>query len=451
MIKRNLKLYLKQKSSIIALSFFFLSIFAFILTFFPGIKNKDGVIDTFKHYDIEYVTTNNYNVVYATSRDNSLFYSQSKQVKSTLNSFVGIKTYENAYGSMNAKEYNFIRIPYTFPSKIIDVQGIGDDMGGDNGETLVLLDNGNVYLISNRSSKVQLILNDVLTLQIIQDGQNNNKISYIYLDKNYSLYYSYIDANKLIRKKIAENFKYESYSFLKHYVDGNIDSFTFFIKIQNEIKFFDSLIMCDKEKISLVNSLNDYPLYQSEIVNIETKENNLFEFGINQPIKANKFLRIEDVDCVSFYFLNEGKVSRILYNYTSDSFMQSSIDCENYIDDIYTCGINACIAVTKNGLYYFGELQYLDISDQEFTSLNIKNGRIYGTRHSLIYLANNNRFYFYNKSNKTYEAMYQSLFVCYILRWGAVFVFVMIIFYLIFSFADANKRYNRYFSVNNED
>ena len=451
MIKRNLNLYLKQKSSIIALSFFFLSIVAFILTFVPAIKNKDGVIDTFKHYDIEYVTTNNYNVVYATSSDNSLFYSQSKQIKSTLNSFAGIKTYENAYGSMNAKEYNFIRIPYTFPSKIIDVQGIGDDMGGNNGETLVLLDNGNVYLISNRSDKVQLILNSVTSLQVIQDRSNNNIISYIYLDKNSDLYYSYIDNGKLICQKIAENFKYENYSFLGHYKQENVDSFTLFIKVQNKIKILQSFIMTDRVNPSLINSLNDYPTYQNDILYMETKENDLLTFGINEPIEASKFLRIEDVDEISYYFLNEGKVSRVLYNCNYRTFKQSNIDCDNYVDDIYTCGINACIAITKNGLYYFGELQHLDISNQKFTSLNIKNGRIYGTRHSLIYLANNNRFYFYNKSNKTYEAMYQSLFVCYILRWGSVFVFAMIIFYLIFSFVDANERYNRYFSVNNED
>ena len=157
---RNFKLYIKSKSTIMALCFLFFFFITYILSFISLLYERKGIYDEFKQYDVDMITTNNNNVVYVTCK-NKLFYSQNKLHKSTLNDFVGIKDYSNQYGQMKPKIYNFIQINYEFSSDIIDVQAISDNALGEKGETYILTSNNDLYMISSRNSNVELIMKDV--------------------------------------------------------------------------------------------------------------------------------------------------------------------------------------------------------------------------------------------------------------------------------------------------
>ena len=93
--KENVKMYIKQKSSITAFLVIFVFFVCLSITFLPSVQYKKGVTDEFKNYDISFVTTNNYSVTYLVSEYNYLFFIQKKKQDSSLNDFAGIKDYSN--------------------------------------------------------------------------------------------------------------------------------------------------------------------------------------------------------------------------------------------------------------------------------------------------------------------------------------------------------------------
>ena len=155
--KRNFKLYIKQKSTIVAFIFIVLTIISFI----PSVFDVKGISENFNKYEVSYLSTNNYTTTYASS-NNILFYSQNKSQNSTLNNFSNMKKYTNEYGSALSHPYNFIKIDYKFDSNIVKVVGISDNYLGNDGETLILTEKKHLYLISKRSKTVDYLLDNVI-------------------------------------------------------------------------------------------------------------------------------------------------------------------------------------------------------------------------------------------------------------------------------------------------
>ena len=116
------------------------------------------------------------------------------------------------------------------------------------------------------------------------------------------------------------------------------------------------------------------------------------------------------------------------------------------INDFYTTGPDALIAKCDSSLYYFGELEDHESSFDKFTSLNIKNGTIYGNRNSLI-LLKDKKLYLYDKDE--FNGMYENYFLTIIIKYLSIFGIVMVTLYIILSFIEDNKRFNRYFKYRN--
>lgn len=424
-LKRNLKLYIKEKSTWIALGVCLFFIILFSVSYLPSLKNKKGINDSFKNYSISFITTNNYNVIYAAC-DHYLFYSQNKAHQSTLNDFAGIKDYSNAYGNFNPKENNFIRIDYEFSSKIIDVQGISDNLLGEGGETIILTQNGNVYMISQRSNQVQLLLQNVEKIRIKKDYDNNRNI-YLIMDQNHCLYQCFFSDDTLIKQKLYE---------------GILDDFYYLNSKEN----IDNYIIQKENNIYLMSVENIQEEYLQQMGNAYAIKENMAKnlstwIDLNLPVE--KMVQINN----QFYLLNDFKVTKLDFD---DEMSVNEIVCQEKITDIYTCGENACIAITDKGLYYCESLKFYEESITQFEKINVKDGLVYGSRNALIHYSDNQRLYLWNDSTNEFEIMYLNIFVCYILRYFSLFVIAMTLFYLILSFLESNKRYNRYFRVNNK-
>ncbi len=422
--KRNIKLYIKEKSTWMALCTILIFLILFSISFVPALKNKKGIHDNFKHYSISFLTTNNYNVIYAAC-DQYLFYSQNKAHQSSLNDFTGIKDYSNAYGSFNPKAYNFIKIDFDFSSKIMDVQGISDNYLGSGGETLVLTENGNVYMISQRNDRVQLLLKNIEKMSIKRDYENNQNY-YIVQDNEKKLYQCYLSNNTLIKEKIYDE-DVEEFFFLN--TKDNINNYI--IKKENQL-FLLSVDYPQEEWIDEVG--NAYPI----IENVASYTSSC----VDLKVTAEKIKQIGN----QFYILNQSKVSLLTFE---DTLKQNELFCEESVKDIYTCGENACIAITDNGLYYYGILKDYEDSFDGFSKTKIEEGFVYGSKNALIHYTHH-RLYLFNEE-KVWETMYVNWFVNYVLRYFSLFVIAMSGFYLILSFYDANKRYNRYFAVNTKE
>lgn len=423
--KENVKMYIKQKSSITAFLVIFVFFVCLLITFLPSVQYKKGVTDEFKNYDISFVTTNNYSVTYLVSEDNYLFFSQNKKQDSSLNDFAGIKDYSNEYGDPTTNLYNFIKIDYQFPNKIVDVQGIYDDMNGDKGETFVLTNNNNLYIISQRSNSVQLFLKDVLKYKVKYD-KSTNKEMYLILDTNNILSLYYFDNNKLKKHDIYEGFVDDFY-----YINNDGKDNILINKNNNLIKL--SLDIYKNNSIEYENAIAySYPILQAK--------NELDKIENNLNVSVDKIVEIND----KYYYLKNNRVHLLDINNPNNT---KAISFEKQILDIYPTGEDACIAICDDGLYYLGVLEDYQTNYDTFTYLNIKEGLIYGNRNSVILLDKNNKLYL-NKDGK-YEGMYKNVFTTIILRYASIFVLVMMIFYIVLSFIEDNKRYNRYFKYHN--
>ena len=62
--KRNIKMYLKQKSTITAFSFLLVFVVMLIISLLPIFEHRKGVYDEFKTYEVTYIGGNDYNVTY---------------------------------------------------------------------------------------------------------------------------------------------------------------------------------------------------------------------------------------------------------------------------------------------------------------------------------------------------------------------------------------------------
>jgi len=110
--KENVKLYFKDKNTIIALSLLFVFLCAFFYTLFPSSTAIKGIAELFSTSKIEQIYSNNYSTIYAVDENNKLYYSFDKRVPGHLNNFEGITSLDNEYGDATSHFYNFIVFLY---------------------------------------------------------------------------------------------------------------------------------------------------------------------------------------------------------------------------------------------------------------------------------------------------------------------------------------------------
>lgn len=422
-LKRNLKVFIKEKSTITALFFVLSFLLSFLLTLIPQLSYKTGISDTFKNYEITYMSSNNYSVVYAAS-DKYLFYSQSKKQASSLNNFAHIEDYSNEYGSATSNYYNFIKIDYRFSDTIIDVQGISDNMLGQGGETFILTKNNYLYSISERSKMVDLISRDIKQISIKRDYSNQKNI-YLLLDTNNILYKCYFESHvfykeKILNKDIDQFYYIESKEDVDSYLIVS-DNKLFILKVNGKEKTYT-----EENGINYVNKVCDLTNYSS-LTDLD--------------IKADKLINLDD----AFYVLKDKKVYSLQ---TDNQYSLTQINCSEDVIDIYTTGENAIIAKAQENIYYYGDLKFFE-SNNEFELLNAK-GIVQGSRNALFVLDEKGRIKMYDKESKQFEVMYKRVILNNIFKYTSLFAIVMVIIYLFVSFAELNERYNRYFSVNNK-
>ena len=414
---RNIKMYVKQKSSITAFCFLFVFVILFLISIIPGLQYKKGVTDEFKKYNVTYITTNNYSVTYLASED-ELFYSQDKFQNSSLNDFAGIIDLSNEFGDPTSHRYNFIRIKYDFDSDIVDIKGISDNMIGKDGETFVLTENGKLYLISERSEKVDLLLDDVKKINVKYE-ETLSKSIYLVLDKYNDLSMYYFENNLLIKTKLYKGNLSDFY-----YIENSNGAHEILINENNNLYKLNCSISSSGNNEYLLTYA--YSIYENtSVFNISKEDLNL---SVDKLVELNN----------KYYYLKDNKVYNLFEN--------KQISCNENINDFYTTGPDALIAKCDSSLYYFGELEDHESSFDKFTSLNIKNGTIYGNRNSLI-LLKDKKLYLYDKDE--FNGMYENYFLTIIIKYLSIFGIVMVTLYIILSFIEDNKRFNRYFKYRN--
>lgn len=411
--KRNFKLYIKQKSTIVAFIFYIAFIILTIISFIPSVFEVKGISESFTKYEVTYISTNNYTTTYAGS-NNILFYSQNKSQNSTLNNFSNIKEYTNEYGSALSHPYNFIKIDYKFDSNIVKVVGISDNYLGEDGETLILTEKNYLYLISKRSKMVDYILDNVTDVLAFYSRVIKKNI-YIII-RNNTTYFVCFDNNQINMYEI-----------------GNYSDCFLVFNEQDTYKF----IVKGNDKISLLTLS-----FNAEIKNTLKG----YSYLVNE-IESTIINKEELYNNVSKIIFNETKIYTLINNkcYELDlNYKLNLIKCAENIEDIYFTGEDACIAIAKNSLYYSGTLKYFS-ETKEFLKLNIEDGLLYGNRNSLI-VYKNNKLYLYDENSKSFNIMYSNSILSKIMKIFNVFVVIMLTFYFILSFKEANERYNRYFS-----
>ncbi len=425
-LARNLKMYIKEKSTITALVFMVVFAIATCLTFIDSLSYKKGISENFKNYEIDYMCTNNYNVVFAVS-DNYLFYSQDKEEASTLNDFANIHDLSNEYGSATSNEYNFIRINYRFSDEIIDVKSIRDNSLGAKGETWILTKDHYLYSISNRSKTVELIHRDIKSFSLYKDYQNDEAY-YLLYDINNNLFKAYIKDNILYKEFLI---KQEMNDFYYLGNNGNIDKIIY----NHNNSLFE--LSCDNMSFENKNFINEQKIsYTIKTVSLADKITTK-----TLPLNSNKMVSLDE----KVYSLYDGKVNQIILN---NELEITPLISQEYINDIYTSGVDSLIAICNNKLLYVGDLNIYESSDYiTFEKLDV-DGLIYSGNNATFLLDEKGYLYMYNTDNNEYQIMYQRTLLKLAIRYLSIFVVVMTLFYLIVAFLEANKRYNRYFLVN---
>lgn len=417
--KRNLKLYIKEKSTLWGLASLIVFLILAIVTYAPFVKNKKGIYDEFNDYPITFLKTNNYNVTYAAS-NNILFYSQNKYHQSTLNDLCGIKDYSNEYGTYETKLYNFIKINYSFPSNIKDVEGISDNALGENGETFILCEDGSVYLISKHDPNIEKVFFNVKKFHVKHDYLENQNYYLVY-DNTDHLYLYYFENNELNKLQIF-NQKIDDFYFLT----AKEKTYEILVQIENKI----SLVVIDESNVEYKKA----DIKSTFIVNENQNSPNLVKQ--EQLFLANQIVQNED----KIFALIDGIVYQI------DGFLKKEIKCSEKINYIYCCGEDACIGVSDTSLFYTGKLYHKDyINEESFEYFGKAENLVYGNRNSIIVFKNKSLF-LYNDIEKKFEAMYTNILVTIMLRPLFFFISFMSLFYILLSFYEASKRYNRYFS-----
>ena len=423
-LKRNLKMYIKEKSTIIALVCVVIFVIVSSLTFIDSLSYKKGISENFKNYEIDFIETNHSNVVYAVS-GNNLFYSQDKEETSTLNEFAGIYDLSNEYGSPTSNLYNFIRINYNFVSGIKDVVSAPDNQLGQYGETWVLTNDNYLYLISSRSKTVDLVHRNVSKFFVYQ--KSFSSCSYLLLD----------DHNNLYKCKLDNNTFYKQYL-----LNSEIDSFAIVgDENKNESIIYKSnnnvySIICDFEEENLSYSKEQRTSYDvvtcdaSMLINI----NNL-DFNYEKILSTN----------INTYIKENGKLYELILN---NQNVKKELLLDENIEDFYASG-KALIIKTENKDYYIGKMSGFEYSDT-LKELDIDNKKmsIYGSDNAVFLLDNKGRLFLYDKKAKQFNIMYERTITKLTIRYLSIFIVVMTLFYLIAAFLESNKRYNRYFLVN---
>lgn len=425
----NFKIYIKEKNTKIAFIFFSLFIICFILSLLPVCYYSKGVRNDFSMEKIAFITSNNNDTTYLVSKKNNLYYSQDKSFDSShLNKYSNIKNVSNAYGDATAHEYNFIKLNYDFPYKIIDVKGYADNVNGEKGYTLVLLDNGDLYFLSNNTKDFKLLYKNASEIYNVAENilikDKNNNLSYIYLQEN-ELYKIELNINNIKSAFIASS----------QIIDEKLKSKIYYVSQTNSLSYIyletDNL----KQKEQIDNN-GIFPLYKLGVQD-SVEENNLLE-NVKQ-------IATIDYSCLILTYDNKlfGIDEKSLI-FSNDNII-TEISNDKIIDEIYSTGRYAFILKTSNNLSYIGDIKFESTKDYlTIKEINEKADYLYSSSNG-SFLLKKGKLYLYHKKSSKFQGMYINYFVYYIQRYFSLFVCAMIILYFILSYIELSKRYNRYY------
>lgn len=443
--KENVKLYFKDKNTIIAVSLLFVFLCAFFYTLFPSSTAIKGIAELFSTSKIEQIYSNNYSTIYAVDENNKLYYSFDKRVPGHLNNFEGITSLDNEYGDATSHFYNFISLSYEFSSKIVKVDGFRDNMFGLEGYTLILTEFNELYALYNNSKKIIQIASDIIDMDA---GYFNftvltkeNKV-YEYINKN--AYFYRIDPHqdnvKMIstqgQKKIEDNLN-EFISISYYVTDDNKLIKNSIVLYYNIIERYDHIETSMPETFDIIQENINHQQIIKEDVHIKqicSIENTTLYLTSNQEVYGigDNYM---DED-IGIFGVNEKKSYEIP--------TKLNLPIKN-IQTIYTSGPFGLILKSDDAYYYSGNVGF----DHSTTFKKInqfgKMDTIITSLYTTIVIKKGIVYYINYDSNNQFVRMYDNFIVHYIVRYVSVFLIVMTLFYLVLYFIEENKKYNRYF------
>ncbi len=425
----NFTIYIKEKNTKIAFIFFCFFLIAFILSLLPVCYYSKGVRNDFSMEKIDFITSNNNDTTYLVSKKNNLYYSQNKSFDSShLNKYSNIKNVSNAYGDATAHEYNFIKLNYSFPSKIIDVKGYADNVNGEKGYTLVLLNNGDVYFLSNYTKEFKLLFKNVSEIYNVAEN-------ILIKDKDNNLIYMYLQDNEIY--KINLNIKNIKYAFVatSKMIGEKIESKIYYVNQNDTLNY----IYLETESLNQKEVIDEEYIFTIYKLNIENSKQE------NDLIKNVKQIVTIDYSCILLTYDNKLfgiDEKNLLF---SNSNIITEIPNSKNIEEIYSTGRYAFIIKDSDNLSYIGDIK-IDSTNDYLTikEINKKANYFYSSSNG-TFLLKKGKLYLYDKKSSKFQGMYINYFVYYIQRYFSLFVCAMIILYFILSYIELSKRYNRYY------
>lgn len=445
--KESLKFVFKRKETYISFSILVLLIIIFCLTYVKSFNNFKGIRDFNKSVDIEEIYNNNSSIIYAIGEDNNLYYSFNKKYQGHLNTMTGIESLDDEYADATMHYYNFIKIDYQFPHKIINVDGFRDDIFGNNGYTLVLDEIGDLYVLFDGVNKPTIIERNVKYFDVgyfnFSVVYYNNQISEFI--KKGNVFYRYqtniLDNVKSISaqgyKKINDSQKYLIKSY---YLNDKNQFFQMDLQIDYEGILNYTIENTDNNLLKNIKNLDfeiteiDVNLYDNEqikqILSIENStivltDKNLYGIGDNYyDVYKGIFATSEEIEEALFY--------KIMTN------------LEN-IEYIYTSGPFALIIKCEDGFYYTGNLNGKNQTGVTKVNMFGKIEKIVANYSSVIVIKNKVIYRVGESGNL--ENIYNHDLIIKLIRYLSVFFLVADLFYMLLLFCEETKKYNRYKNI----
>ena len=450
--KNNVKLYFKDKNTIIALCLFFVFLCAFLISFAPFATSVKGISELFSTSKVKDLYSNNYSVIYAVDEDDVLHYSFNKSSPGHLNEYAGIESLDNEYGDATSHFYNFITIDYDF-GNIVKVDGFRDNVFGLDGYTLVLTEINDLYLLYNNAEAFVKILSDVID---VDAGYANFTV----LTKDYQVYEFILKGGYLYQfnPQIEDVRMISTQGHLKISNDATTDfrQYTsYYVTSQNKV--IQNQITVDYNRMHLYSQQD-----KSEIIK-EIQEESLLQ---TKEMISNLLVKnICSIENATFILTQQQELYAIGNNYIDDDYgiFGIGLGVDSYdtftpilhglkdIENIYTTGTFALVLQTKNDFYYSGNIGYASSSTFKKITEFGKIDQIIGGYYSTIVLKDDILYYVDYDNHNEMIRMYDNFIVEYVVKFLSLFLMVMILFYLVVYFFEQNSKYNRYFKRRYED
>lgn len=450
--KNNVKLYFKDKNTIIALCLLFVFLCAFLISFAPFATSVKGISEMFSTSKIQDLYSNNYSTIYVVDEDNVLHYSFDKRIPGHLNEYAEITSLDNEYGDATTHYYNFITIDYDF-GNIVKVDGFRDNAFGLDGYTLVLTEINDLYMLYNNTTTFVKILSDVID---VDAGYTNFTV----LTKDHKVY-EFIQKGAYLYRFDPQVDHVEKIATQGHLRVDDIESTndrqytSYYVTQQNEI--IQNQMTIDYDRLHL---------YAQQDVNEIIKD--IQEEGIIQTQTLLTDIDVQticSIENATFVFTNQQQLYAIGNNYIDEDYgifgVGEGVDSYstftliphglNNIEKIYTTGPFALVIQTTSDFYYSGNIGYENSSTfkriTEFGDID----QIIGGYYSTIVLKDEIVYYIDYEDNNHLVRMYDNFIVQYVIKYLSLFLMVMTLFYLVVYFFEQNGKYNRYFKRRYQD